>query len=80
MALCISDLLCDMLPGRSNKIVRRTDLAVLKKTIPPAVLVECGFISNSEDAAIMDGAPDSIAQEIYYGIVNYTNERENRNG
>lgn len=69
-----------MLPGRSNKIVRRTDLAVLKKTIPPAVLVECGFIRNSEDVAIMDGAPDSIAQEIYYGIVNYTNERENRNG
>lgn len=80
LAQAIADLLCDFMPGRSDKTVKRKNLAVLKQTKSVWVLVECGFISNKEDAAVMDGAPDAIAQEIYYGIANYTNERENRNG
>lgn len=35
---------------RDRGIKERSDLTVLKKTGAPAILVECGFISNSEEA------------------------------
>ena len=39
----------------------------------PAVLVECGFISNSQDFAIINtpAGQNSIARGIYNGIVEY---------
>lgn len=79
LAQAIADHLCDRMPGRADKVVKRNDLAVLKQTKAVWALVECGFISNSHDAAIMAGAPNYIAQEIYHGIMSYSNGRKNRN-
>ena len=49
LAKCIAKLLCALLPGRAEQIVKRTNLYILNKTDCVAVLVECGFISNEGD-------------------------------
>lgn len=48
-------------------------LYVLKHTDCPAVLVECAFISNSEDEALLasDDGKDGFAKAIAVGISNY---------
>lgn len=63
--------LCPQLPGRANKTVKRTDLYVLKNTRPVAVLVECGFITNPNDAEWVNKNPDRVALSIALGIASY---------
>ena len=50
----------------------RPGLYVLKKTNMPATLVEIGFISNAEEAALMRSNPGLFARGIYNGIVEFT--------
>lgn len=57
---------------RNRGIVVRPDLYVLRRTAMPAILVEMGFISNAEDAALMNGSPELFAEGIYNGILQYT--------
>ena len=58
------------LRNRGMKV--RTNLYVLRKTAMPAVLVELGFITNPNDATLMNTRPDLFAQGIYQGIIEYT--------
>lgn len=46
---------------------------LLKKTTSPTVIVECGFLSNSEEAALLITSEyqDTIVDAIYQGILNY---------
>ncbi len=69
----IAEYLCDLLPGRSQRLVQRTGLHVLNSSDEPHVLAECGFISNPGDAKIIHEFPDKIAEAITKGIVNYIN-------
>lgn len=55
------------LPSRG--VLIRPGLYVLRKTAMPAVLVEIGFISNPEEAALMNNNPELFARGIYNGIV-----------
>ena len=73
LAEAVAKPLAELLPGRSEITVKRGNLAVLKQTHPVWVLCECGFISNADDAALMDAAPDAIARRIAEGISNYVN-------
>ena len=57
---------------RNRGMQVRTNLYVLRKTAMPAVLVELGFITNPEDAYLMNNRPDLFAEGIYRGIINYT--------
>ena len=50
----------------------RTNLYVLRRTQMPAVLVELGFITNANDANLMNTRPDLFAEGIYQGILEYT--------
>ena len=47
------------------------ELHVLKNATMPAALLEMGFISNPDDAAMLSGSPELFAQGIYNGILSY---------
>ena len=57
---------------RNRGMQVRTNLYVLRKTAMPAVLIELGFISNPNDANLMNTRPDLFAEGIYRGVVEYT--------
>jgi N-acetylmuramoyl-L-alanine amidase len=54
----------------SNRNVRRRGYYVLRKTIVPAVLVECGFLTNPTEAAYAQNASyrQKLAEEIAAGV------------
>ena len=57
----------DMFPGRSSKIVGRSDLANVNRAATKGYnyrLVECGFISNPDDAKKFNSNIDEIAKGI----------------
>lgn len=57
---------------RNRGMQTRTGLYVLRKTTMPAVLVELGFITNYNDAMLMNNRPELFADGVYEGIVRYT--------
>lgn len=78
LAQAIAGPLCKLLPGRADHVQARPDkkkklsgLQVLRETRPPAVLCECSFITNANDAEMMERSPALIAQAIATGILDY---------
>ena len=59
-----------------KKRVEYADFRVLKSVDAPSVLIESGFISNSEDAKRLKGKPGRrmIARSIFLGVNNYFKE------
>jgi len=57
------------LPDRGIK--QRPDLAVLRCTTMPAVLIEMAFIDNDNDALLLINKQDTIAAAISRGITDY---------
>jgi len=57
------------------------NIYVLENTTRTAVLVECGFLSNTKEAKLLSdgGYQNSLAFIIYIGIINYIQENENEN-
>lgn len=49
-------------------IKAREDLHVLKRTTAPAILIECGFISNPKEEALLKSKPNFFANAIFEGI------------
>lgn len=70
LAKCVAKRLCPILPGRSNTI-QEHNFHVLRETSCPAILIECGFISNSTDNKIFDSKFDEIVKAIAEGIMEY---------
>jgi N-acetylmuramoyl-L-alanine amidase len=67
----------------TNRGVKTTEtLYVLKHTIAPAVLVECGFISNNDESELLfdDDYQNKIANAIVTGIENTLKNKDNLNG
>ncbi len=58
---------------RSDRGLRRARFSVLKNTSCPAALVECGFLSNPEEEALMIEANyrEAVARGISNGILGY---------
>lgn len=56
-----------------NRGVKRADYVVIKGQVMPAVLVELGFLTNSDDynKLVSDDYIEIFAQSIYNGIVEY---------
>lgn len=50
----------------------RPTLYVLRRTPMPAVLIEMGFITNANDAYLMNTQPELFALGIYNGILAFT--------
>jgi N-acetylmuramoyl-L-alanine amidase len=59
------------LPGASNRGVKTANFRVLRKAEYPAVLVECGFLSNRKEGAAARSASrrDDLADKIAEAIV-----------
>lgn len=85
LAQAIAQPLCKLMPGRADHVQARPDrsckpaktsLYILRESIPPAVLIECGFISNPHDATLMRNKPQAIAQAIAQGINTYNNQHQ----
>lgn len=76
LAFCIQRRLKITTPFHDRGI-KRARFSVLRDAKMPAVLVEAGFISNSEDADFMSTASgrERIARGIYQGIVDYATGR-----
>lgn len=63
--------------GAVNKgIIKRPELAVLRRTKMPAALIEMGFLTNKEEAAKLqtEAYQNLIVESIVKGIENYFNE------
>jgi len=72
LAACIAAPLCTLLPGRADQTRKRSNLAILKGTIAPWVIVESGFISHAVDSAYYTSEGlDAIASAIAEGIKSY---------
>ncbi|MDD3520934.1 MAG: N-acetylmuramoyl-L-alanine amidase, partial [Actinomycetota bacterium] len=61
--------------GRPSRIVRSSDFKIVKYTTMTSALVECGFLSNPEEAALLNNADfqNRIAQGIVNGVHAYVN-------
>lgn len=74
LGLCIQEEI-KKIANPSNKMtsMANTDYYVLRQTTMPAVLVECGFMSNSGEKwkLTTDEYQEKIAWAIYSGIVKY---------
>jgi len=62
-------------PGNNRQIKANDSYYLLKKTAMPIVIVECGFLSNSAEAAklIMEDYQDRVAWAVYIGVMQYLN-------
>jgi N-acetylmuramoyl-L-alanine amidase len=61
----------------NNTLLQRsTNLWVLEQSPCPALLIECGYITNEKDAAFISNSTnqETIAKKILEGIVNYKNK------
>ncbi len=61
---------------RNRGVQARPGLYVLRRTQMPAVLVELGFITSPVDSTLMADAPETFAQGVADGIVDYINRVE----
>ncbi|MBE6012941.1 MAG: N-acetylmuramoyl-L-alanine amidase [Lachnospiraceae bacterium] len=64
------------LSQEGNRLAKANDnYYILKQTAIPAVIVECGFLSNPSERALLtqDDYIEKIAWSIYMGVVDYFN-------
>ncbi len=66
-------------PENHRQIKANDSYYLLKKTQIPTVIVECGFLSNSKEAALLseEEYQDKVAWAIHMGIMQYINTYEN---
>lgn len=57
----------------------RDSVYIIRETKSPAVLVECGFLSNSKEEKLLNDSKyqEKIAWSIYIGLIKYFKETEN---
>ena len=83
LALIIQNELRNILDKDNKRAPQfRDDVYLLNEVEIPTVLVECGFLSNSDEEELLQDRlyQEKIAWSIYIGIMNYFNELENRYG
>lgn len=74
LAECIQQQLIRILNrGNKRQIKAADNFLILKAVESPSVIVECGFLSNPQEEALLttDDYQDQVAWAIYCGIVSY---------
>lgn len=71
-------LIRDLDPANDRQIKENDSYFLLKKTAVPLVIVECGFLSNWEEAKKLcsEEYQDALAWTIYMGIMDYLEGKE----
>ncbi|MDE6015454.1 MAG: N-acetylmuramoyl-L-alanine amidase [Acetatifactor sp.] len=75
----LQESLVERLDPENHRQVKANDsYYLLKKTPTPIVIVECGFLSNSEEAARLcdKGYQERVAWAVHIGILQYLNSLE----
>lgn len=74
----IQKALPEILNDGNTRVAKKSDgnIFILNNVLVPSVIVECGFLSNSEEAEKLKNEEyqDKMAQAIYAGIENYFNK------
>ena len=62
-----------MIEGNIRKAKNADNLLILKADSAPSVIVECGFLSNPKEEALLktDAYQDRIAWSVFNGILDY---------
>ena len=79
LAEAIQGRICSYLDVSNRKEAKaHADYFVLKKSATPAVLVECGFLTNPEELRLLaeENYQERMAWAIYLGILDYFKVRE----
>ena len=74
LAECVQESLRHRVDGSNNRQAKEDkDYYILRTTEFPAVLVECGFLSNAEEEKLLNDATyqEKLAWAIYCGILDY---------
>lgn len=73
-----SSLISRLAPENRRAEKANESYYLLKKTPTPTVIVECGFLSNSEEAELLNTEiyQDKVAWAVMMGILQYLNEQE----
>ena len=63
-------------PENKREAKANASYYLLKKTSSPVIIVECGFLSNSEEAEKLndDAYQEKVAWAVYMGIMQYINQ------
>lgn len=73
----LQDNLRQILDNENNRVAKKTDgnVMILNHATVPSVLIECGFLSNTEEAEKLKTEENQrkIAWAIYMGIIEYYN-------
>lgn len=80
IASTLQDTLNESLnPPKPRVCKSNNDYYILKKTPTPIVIVECGFLSNEEEANLLitDAYQEKVARAIYLGATTYLNDTAN---
>lgn len=69
-------MISDLDPSNHRKEKANDNYYLLKKAQSPIVIVECGFLSNPSEAALLssEGYQDQIAWILHMGILQYLNQ------
>ena len=79
LANCIQKSMIAALNPKSKREVKSADSSIylLSHTDIPAVLIECGFLSNAEEEKMLQDEKyqRQLAWSVYCGIIDYFNEK-----
>ncbi len=79
LAECVQRRLVNKVDPENRRQVKANDsYYLLKKTSVPIVIVECGFLSNSEEAQKLcsDEYQEELAWAIHMGVLQYLNTHD----
>lgn len=68
-----SSLIANVAPENTRTAKANESYYLLKKTPTPTVIVECGFLSNPEEADLLldSGYQDKLVRAVYMGVLEY---------
>lgn len=71
LAVDVLDAIVEIVGTRDNGVRENPSLYVLRRTNMPAILVELGYLTNTEDAQLLERYPYAFAFAIYEGLLDY---------